>query len=81
MDAVINQAEALEYYRFERGCFQLSCPDRASSSRTKGKLMNYQFDRVDNHLNDWLRSIRLTSNNDDHDDVAGLDKVDQQRCF
>jgi len=75
MDSVVNQPESVEYYRFDRGCFRLSCP--ATSS---GRLMNYVFDRVDNHLNDWLRSIQLTSSHHNDDDAAAaatLDNVDR----
>jgi len=51
--AVINQPESVEYYHFDRGCFQLAC--------TSGGKLDYVFAGNENHLNDWLRSVQLTA--------------------
>jgi len=59
--AVINQPESSEYYRFDRGCFQLAC--------TSGDKLDYVFAGKKNHLNDWLRSVQLAGDDVAHDDV------------
>lgn len=66
IDAVINQPESVEYYRFDDGCFRLSCA---------AAKLDYTFaGSTDNHLNTWLRSVQLTS------DSAG-DVADTRRRF
>jgi len=43
---VMNQSEDSEFYKFEMGCFQLSCTKRPS-----------YFFKGKNHLNEWLYSM------------------------
>ena len=69
IDTVINQPESVEYYRFERGCFQMSCA--SDPSTTRGKL-KYVFVGGDNHLNKWLHSMQLTNNDATADEVDRL---------
>ena len=66
IDTVIDQPESVEYYRFDRGCFQLAC----SSDK-----LDYVFAGPDNHLNAWLRSVQLINH-----DAPGTD-VDSRRRF
>lgn len=58
IDAVINQPESLEYYRVDQGCFRLAC--------TSSKL-DYAFAGAGNHLNSWMHSLQLTSDEADVD--------------
>jgi len=68
IETVINQPESIEYYRFERGCFQLACaPDQSK--------LEYTFAGADNHLNAWIRSVLLTR----HD--AAVTDVDNRPRF
>jgi len=52
INTVINQSESIEYYHFDRGCFQLVCD-------SVDKL-DYAFVPSDNHLNAWIRSVQLS---------------------
>ena len=69
IDAVVNQPESVEYYRFDRGCFQLACA--SDPSTTRGKL-DYVFSGNDNHLNEWFRSVKLTYTDASSDNVDRL---------
>ena len=73
MDTVINQPESVEYYRFVRGCFQIACAS-SDPSTTSGKL-EYMFNVRNNHLNEWLRSVKLTNTD------ASVDNVDRLPRF
>ncbi len=44
---VLNQAEEVEYFKYDMGCFQMACNDRPSA---------YFYGT--NHLNDWLFNMK-----------------------
>jgi len=58
IETVFNQPESVEYYRFDRGCFRLTC--ESEPPVTAGGKLSYTFVGNENHLNAWLHSMKLT---------------------